>query len=340
MKNAFGTLPTGETAYTYTISCDKLSAVISDFGATLVRLYVPDSKGNLADVVLGFEDANAYANSTTFFGATVGRNANRIKNASFSLNGKTFQLATNENQKNNLHSGPDSYAFRIWQVSEHTDSSICFTLESPDKDQGFPGNASIRVRYTLTPTSLKITYDAVCDKDTVFNLTNHSYFNLAGHDKPELAMNQLLTMPARFFNPDDELNIPTGELRPVNGSPMDFRISKPIGRDLGEDYDALLLQGGYDHNFEVFCTPAAILQDPVSGRTMSICTDLPGIQVYSGNYLRNDAGKDGVLYCKNGGIALETQYYPDSVNHPEWPQPFTPANTPYHSETEFRFSCE
>jgi len=338
MKKSFGILPSGEAAFCYSISCGKLSAVLSDFGATLVRLYVPDASGKTDDVVLGFDDVNRYAKSSTFFGATVGRNANRIKNAAFPLNGKTVQLFPNDHRKNSLHSGPDSYAFRIWQVAEHLEDSICFTLNSPDGDQGFPGNARIRVRYTLTNDSLKITYDAISDADTVFNLTNHSYFNLAGHEKTEFAMQQLLTMPARFFNPDDELNIPTGELRPVDGSPMDFRTPKAIGRDLAEAYDALLLQGGYDHNFEVFCSPAAILHDPVSGRTMSVITDLPGIQVYSGNYLQGDPGKDGVCYTKNSGIALETQFYPDSVNHPEWPQPFTPADTPYHSVTEFRFT--
>lgn len=336
MKESFGTLPSGEQATLYTISCGKLTAQISDYGATLVRLYVPDRDGNLADVVLGYDDAKGYANATTYFGATVGRNANRIRNATFILGGKAVTLTPNQNT-HNLHSGPDSYAFRIWQVAKHTDDSIVFSLESPDGDQGFPGNAEIRVTYTLSnPTTLTISYDAVCDKDTVFNLTNHSYFNLAGHERTERAMQQLLMLPARFFNPDDAQSIPTGELRPVDGTPFDFRLPKPIGRDLDEDYEPLHLQGGYDHNFEVFCNPCAILSDPVSGRTMAISTDCHGLQMYSGNYLK-DQGKDGVYYAKRTGVALETQFYPDSVNHPEWPQPFTPANTPYHSETKYEF---
>lgn len=338
MKKAFGTLPTGETSYIYTISCGKMTAEVCDYGATLVRLYVPDRNGTMDDVVLGFDDVSGYVHSSPYFGATVGRNANRIKDASFCLNGKKVQLTANDHGINSLHSGPNSYAYRLWEVAEHLPDSVCFRLFSPDGDQGFPGNAQIRVRYTLTSDALSITYDAICDKDTVFNLTNHSYFNLAGHQKTELAMQQLLTMPARFFNPDDSLNIPTGELRSVEGTPMDFRIAKPVGKDLQEPYEALLLQGGYDHNFEVFCSPAAILQDLSSGRTMAVITDLPGIQVYSGNYLKNVPGKDGVCYVKNSGIALETQFYPDSVNHPEWPQPFTPANSPYHSETIYRFS--
>lgn len=337
MKKPFGILPDQQQASLYTISGGKLTACISDFGATLVKLYVPDAEGNAADVVLGFDDANDYAGSTSYFGATVGRNANRVKGGAFTLNGKKIQMPVNDNS-NNLHSGPDSYSFRIWEVEKHTENAISFRLNSRDGDQGLPGNALIRVSYTLeAPATLRIRYDAICDKDTVFNLTNHSYFNLAGHDKPEKAMSQVLSMPARFFNPDDAQSIPTGELRSVAGTPMDFRAPKPIGRDLNEDYDALELQGGYDHNFEVFTDPCAILSDPESGRTMAVSTDCPGIQFYSGNFLKGETGKDGVSYCFRGGIALETQFYPDSVNHPEWPQPITPANTPYHSETCYRF---
>ncbi len=339
MIQPFGTTPSGESASLYTISCGKLTAKLTDFGATLVRLYVPARDGILGDVVLGYDDAGGYAESTTYFGATVGRNANRIKNAAFPLGDKTVQLTPNENG-NNLHSGPNGYSHRMWQVKEFTDSSIAFYLESPDGDQGFPGNARIQVTYSLEhPSTLRICYDAVCDKDTVFNLTNHSYFNLAGHEKTERAMGQLLTLPGRFFNPDDAQNIPTGELRGVDGTPMDFRVPKPIGQDLDQDYEALRLQGGYDHNFEVFCQPCVILCDPVSGRSMSITTDCPGIQVYSGNYL-NDSGKDGVFYAARTGVALETQFYPDSVNHPQWPQPIVPANTPYHSETKYQFKEE
>ena len=337
MKKAFGTLPSGKTAYTYTISNGIITAEVSDYGATLVRLYVPDKNGELADVVLGYEDVNGYANSTTYFGATVGRNANRIRKGAFQLNGKTVQLPIN-NHSNNLHSGPDSYAHRFWEVVEHQQNSIIFALYSPDRDQGFPGNARIRVTYSIIGTStLCIAYDAISDKDTVFNLTNHSYFNLAGHDRTEMAMQQTLSMPARFFNPGDAESVPTGVLQNVEGTPMDFRTPKAIGRDLDADFEPFRLQGGYDHNFEVFCSPAAILRDPESGRTMAVSTDLPGMQFYSGNYLK-DQGKDGVYYPKRSGIALETQFYPDSVNHPEWPQPFTPANTPWHSETRYEFT--
>lgn len=337
MKKAFGVLPSGEQASVYTISCGQMRAEISDYGATLVRLYVPDQKGQLADVVLGFDDANGYRTSTTYFGATVGRNANRVGGAAFMLGDKKIRMGKNDNG-NNLHSGPDSYAFRMWQVESWDESTITFFLHSPDGDQGLPGNADIRVTYALEPKGvLCIRYDAISDKDTVFNMTNHTYFNLAGHDKPELAMGQTLMMPARFFNADDAQSIPTGELRSVEGTPMDFRQPKPIGRDLGQEYDALTLQGGYDHNFEVFTDPCAILTDPVSGRTMAVSTDCPGVQFYSGNFLEGETGKDGVSYIFRGGIALETQFYPDSVNHPEWPQPFVKAGQRYRTQTKYIF---
>ena len=337
MKKDFGTLPQGEKTALYTITGGGLKAVVSDYGATLVRLYVPDGKVNVDDVVLGFDRPEDYKKSTAFLGATVGRNANRVGSAHFVLNGERVTLGNNENG-NNLHSGPDTFHTRLWQVECHTENAITLRLDSPHGDQGFPGNAVIRVTYALEGQgTLRISYDAVADRYTVFNMTNHSYFNLAGHDKTDRAMEQILTLPARFFNPDDAQNIPTGELRSVEGTPMDFRKPKAIGRDIDADYEPLHLQSGYDHNFEVWCNPCAILHDPVSGRTMAVHTDCPGIQVYAGNYL-NDQGKDGIFYCKRSGVALETQFYPDSVNHSEWPQPFTPAGQHYQSTTKYEFS--
>lgn len=338
MKKPFGTLSDGQSAYLYEISCGEIIARITDFGATLVQLHVPDSKGNVADVVLGYDSATEYQNRAGFFGATVGRNANRVAKATFRMGEKTVQMPQNEGE-NNLHSGPDSYANRLWTVEKHTQNSIRFSLESPDGDQGMPGNAKIHVTYTLEyPGALRLTYDAISDKDTVFNLTNHTYFNMAGHDHPEKAMDQVMMMTARFYNPDDAQSIPTGELKPVEGTPMDFRIPKPIGRDINEDYRCLKLQGGYDHNFEAYADPCVTVTDPESGRTMSVSTDCPGIQFYAGNFLHDVPGKDGAVYCYRGGIALETQYYPDSVNHPEWPQPFYRAGEHYHSETVYRFT--
>ena len=333
----FGVLPSGEQATLYTISCGQLTASVTDYGAHLVSLLVPDANGQRADVVLGYDDCEGYCNGNAFLGAIVGRNANRIKGSRFPLGSSTVCMIPNEGD-NNLHSGPDHFHLRLWQVVSCTENAVTLSLDSPNGDQGFPGKAHIRVTYALeAPATLRITYDAICSRDTVFNLTNHSYFNLAGHANAQAAMKQTLVLPGRFFNPDDAQNIPTGELRPVEGTPMDFRRAKPIGRDIGRDYEPLLLQGGYDHNYEVFCNPCAILCDPASGRTMAVSTDCPGIQVYSGNFL-DETGKGGVHYHKRSGVALETQFYPDSVNHPEWLQPITKAGVPYHSETSYTFS--
>ena len=338
MKKAFGCLSTGEQAYLYTISCGELTATVSDYGAHLVSLMVPDANGVKEDVVLGFDNAEAYRTANGgFLGATVGRNANRIGGSSFLLGDTRIRLNSNEG-RNNLHSGPQYFHNRFWQVIMLNENSITLRLDSPAGDQGFPGKAVIKVTYSLeADRALHIRYDAVSDHDTVFNMTNHSYFNLAGHKNVDKAIHQELTIPGRWFNPDDAANIPTGELRRVEGTPFDFREGKPISRDIGENYEPLHLQGGYDHNFEVFCNPCAILRDPESGRTMSVHTDCPGIQLYAGNYL-NENGKEGIYYGKRSGIALETQYYPNSVNHPEWPQPFTKAGQRYKSETVYKFS--
>lgn len=337
MKESFGVLPSGEQVSLYTISGGGLTAAVTDYGAALVRLLVPDAAGNLADVVLGHDSWEGYRSGGGCLGATVGRNANRLKQATFALGGKAYAMTPNEG-KNNLHSGPNFFFHRLWQVASHTDGAITLSLFSPHGDQGFPGNAEIQVTYSLEPGgALRISYQAVSDRDTVFNFTNHSYFNLAGHEKTDTAMNQVLTIPGRFFNPDDAENIPTGELRPVAGTPMDFRSPKPIGRDIGADYEPLHLQGGYDHNWEVFCDPCAVLSDPVSGRTMAVSTDCPGIQFYAGNFL-DEPGKDGVYYGKRSGVALETQFYPDALHHPQWPQPVTKAGETYRSETVYRFT--
>ena len=202
MKKSFGTLPSGEETFLYTISCGKLSAAVTDYGATLVSLLVPDD-------CEGYRTGNGAC-----LGATVGRNANRLKGASFDLNGKTYHMPANEGS-NNLHSGPDFFFHRLWKLVSHTESAVTLELTSPNGDQGFPGNAVIQVTYALKADgALHILYKAACDQDTVFNFTNHSYFNLAGHDQTGRAMEQLLTIPGRFFNPDDAENIPTGELRP------------------------------------------------------------------------------------------------------------------------------
>ena len=338
MKKLFGTLRQGGDAFLYTISRGGLTAEVSDYGATLVKLWVPDRQGELADVVLGFDDPNDYTASGTFFGATVGRNANRIAGAAFRLNGLPYLLDANDNGKNNHHGGFRPYKNRLWKVLSHEEDRIRLGLESPNGDQGFPGNADISVTYRLdAQAGLHILFEAVCDHDTVFNMTNHSYFNLAGHDKTDRALSQELILPGRFYVAADADSIPTGELRSVEGTPLDFRRGKAIGNEINADYEALTLQLGYDHTWEVWCDPCAILTDEGSGRSMSVSTDCPGIHLYTGNYIDGENGKGGVIYPYRGGIALETQFYPDAIHHPQWPQPITKAGEKYRSETVYRF---
>ena len=338
MKENFGILPDGTQASLYTITGGGLTATVTDYGAHLVSLLVPDRCGNLADVVLGFDDANGYRTGNGgYLGATVGRNANRIKGASFMIGDTKIRLTPNEGE-NNLHSGPNGFHLRLWNVEQLRENAITLHLVSPQGDQGFPGRADIYVTYYLEKgAALRIRYDAVSDRDTVMNLTNHSYFNLAGHEKTDAAIRQELIIPGRFFTLDDAENIPTGELRSVAGTPMDFRMPKVIGQDIDLPYEPLEFQGGYDHNWEVFCNPCAILRDPGSGREMAVSTDCPGIQFYAGNFL-NETGKGGIQYGFRQGIALETQFYPDAVHHPEWPQPFVKTDEHYHSETTYKFS--
>lgn len=330
MKTDFGMLPNGEKVSLYTIANGSITAKITDVGATLVSLLVPDKKGKTADVVLGYDDSRSYVERDEFFGATVGRYANRIKRGTFAI-GQTQVTMDINNGKNNLHSGKAYFKDRLWTVEDHTESSIRLSLFSPDGDQGFPGNAQIHVTYSLEGVALKISYDAVSDKDTVFNFTNHSYFNMAGHDHPEMGSKQILSMPARFYVAVDKELIPTGVKQSVEGTAFDFREPKPVGKDLGNGLR------GYDHTFEVFTAPAAILSDPKSGRTMAVITDCPGVQMYSSPGL-DEMGKRGVHYGDGAGVCLETQFYPDSVNHPEWPQPFTKAGERYHSETIYKFN--
>lgn len=335
MISSFGILPDGRKVSLYTISCGCVKAAITDLGAALVSLWVPDRQGKIADVVLGYDNASGYLENEGFLGAVVGRSANRIRGSRFPLNGKTVQLTPNEGE-NNLHSGPNPYNIRLWDVVGQTDSSIQLHLSSPDGDQGFPGNAEIFVTYTIESNALVITYEAVSDRDTVFNFTNHAYFNLAGENQPKKAMDQLLQLNARWFNPDDAQNIPTGEQRCVEGTPFDFRTAKPLGQDIGADYEPLHLQCGYDHNFEASGAVCAVLTDPESGRSMSVSTDCPCIQIYTANFLDAE-GKNGIHYGTRSSVCLETQYAPDSVNHPEWPQPFVKAGEQYRSVTKFQF---
>jgi aldose 1-epimerase len=330
MEKTFGYLADGREARLYTIENGRVKAQITSYGASLVSLFVDG-----VDVCLGCDDVRGYERNGAFLGATVGRNANRMKNAGFMLNGEKVQLPANEGS-NNLHSGPDSWGWRLWEKASHTENSVTLSIHSPHGDQGFPGNADVSVTYTIENDGLTISYRAVSDRDTAFNLTNHAYFNLFGQDQPHRAMEQELMLPAEGFCPDDAANIPTGEVRHVEGTPFDFRTFKPIGRDIGMDYEPLHLQGGYDHNFVNNQPVCAVMRNPENGLTMTVTTDLPGVQVYAGNYLENH-GKGGIYYGKRSGVALETQFFPDSVNHPEWTQPFVKANQIFETVTRYAF---
>ncbi len=342
-KRSFGKNAKGEEATLYTFeNKNGMTMEVSDFGATLYSLTVPNQEGKLYDVVLGYDTPAGYEGPAgTFFGATVGRNANRIGNAAFSLNGKKYQLDKNDG-KNNLHSGSDSYSFRIWKVKETTENSITFSLHSPDGDQGYPGTLDMDVTYVLTDdNAVQINYYGVPEKDTIINMTNHSYFNLNGHGSGSIEKH-LIWVDADAYTVTDEESIPTGEIIPVKGTPMDFRVKKEVGKDIDADYEAVINGKGYDHNWCLnnhgkFAKVAELNAD-ISGITLEVYTDLPGVQVYTGNFIPEEAGKQGVVYKRRQGICFETQYYPDAINHDNFESPVCRAGEVYKTTTVYKFS--
>lgn len=345
-----GTLESGEEVIKYTLTNENgVSASFVNLGGIWLTMMVPDKNGKLDDVVLGFDTIDKWKENPGHCGELVGRNANRIGTASFTLNGKTYELAKNSSGKDNLHSGLCYYRNRIWeaQVSEEAlGTRISFYLFSPDGDQGFPGNAHVTVRYTLTPDNcLQLDYHLVADADTVANMTNHAYFNLAGHNSGS-AMDQKVWIDADYFTIADEASIPTGELVPVKGTPMDFTEPKAIGRDIGADYEPLKFAGGYDHNWALNhpageLSLAAKASDPVSGRVMEVYTDLPGVQFYTANGFHPQiTGKDGAVYHARDGYCFETQYFPDAVNKPQFASPVLKAGDEYQTTTIYKFLVE
>ena len=337
----FGLNHSGEAATLYTFeNKNGMVMEVTDFGATLYSLQVPH-QGRKLDVVLGYDAPAGYEGPAgTFFGATVGRNANRIAGGKFTLDGKTYQLDVN-NGPNNLHSGLDFWSFRIWQVKETTENAITFFLHSPDGDQGYPGAVDVEVTYTLTDeNAVRIRYLALPQEQTLINLTNHSYFNLNGHDSGTI-LDHSVWLDADHFTRADAVSIPTGEIIPVAGTPMDFRTPKTVGRDIDMDYEALNFGMGYDHNWclnngGAFAKIATLTGDK-TGLVMDVYTDLPGVQIYTGNFIDNEPGKLGVVYPRRAGICFETQFYPDSVNHPNFPSPIFQAGEVFESITEFIF---
>ena len=343
-KREFGKSADGTTVFLYTLTNESgITASFTDLGATWVSMVVPDRDGVMADVVQGYDTADAYIGNSAHFGAPIGRNANRIGNATFTLNGKTYSLAKNDGE-NNLHSGPDLYHDRVWDVQTEEDelgTQIQFSLSSPDGDQGYPGNAEIHVTYTLTPdNAVMIAYGMTADADTIANFTNHSYFNLRGHDAGDIA-SQKVQILADAFTPADAGSIPTGEIRPVEGTPMDFRQMKPIGQDIDAEYEQIVLGQGFDHNWvlnrgeELFL--AARAYDEQSGRMMEVYTELPGMQFYTANFLNGEKGKNGAVYGRRSSYCFETQYFPDAVNKPQFASPVLKAGEEYHTMTVYQF---
>ncbi len=346
--NEFGKLPDGRSTQLYTFENESGASVsFTNLGAIIVSLNVPDKNGKLDDVVFGFDKAAPYLDSS-YFGAVVGRYANRIEKGRFELNGETYQLATN-NGENHLHGGNVGFDKLLWdgQVLE-TDQgpAVRFSIISPDADEGYPGEIYVAVTYRFTQDNeLVIDYLATAADDTIFNISQHSYFNLAGHDDGSI-LEHTLKINADFYTPVTKSLIPTGEILAVKGSPFDFTKAKPIGRDIKEKHQQLEFGGGFDHNwvlrrseFDGQLHTAAVLTDPDSGRQMTVITDQPALQFYSGNFLDGSTtGKDGAKYQYRSGVALETQHYPDSPNHPHFPRTTLKAGDSFKSKTIYRFS--
>jgi aldose 1-epimerase len=322
---------------------------ITNFGATLVTLKVPDRAGKAADVVLGFDTLEGYQNGTAYFGATIGRYGNRIAGGQFSLDGKTYTLPKN-NGNNTLHGGIVGFNKKVWKARDTTGKggeALEMSYLSADGEEGFPGNLSVKVVFTL-PTDrneLKIDYTATTDKDTVLNLTNHSYFNLAGEGNGDI-LDHVLTLHAKQFTPADKTLIPTSELREVAGTPMDFTSATAIGKRINENYEQLAFGKGYDHNWVLASgggkglTLAAEAYDPKSGRMLEVLTTEPGVQFYTGNFLDSSQGKGNKAYGQRAAFCLETQHFPDSPNHPNFPSTLLKPNSVFHSQTVFRFSAK
>jgi aldose 1-epimerase len=348
MKRFFGTTIEGAEAYIYTlINSNGMTAEITNFGGVLVSLKVPDSKGSFEDVVLGFDELDKYMSEGPFFGALIGRFANRIENGSFKLNGIEYNVPKNDG-RNCLHGGPKAFDKKLWEANpiEGKEQALELTYLSKDEEEGFPGNLQVKVTYTLTEdNSIKIDYYGVSDKDTVINLTNHSYFNLSGHASGNILKHKLM-LNADKFTVNNQFSIPTGEVREVKGTPMDFTKFTEIGKNIDSNYEQTVFGKGYDHNWVLNVsgkTPekAAEVIDENSGRGMEVYTTKPGVQFYSGNFL-NDSyiGKGAVPYAIRAGFCLETQYFPNAMNTPHFPSPVLRAGEEYKHTTIYKFSAK
>lgn len=322
-----------EAARLYVMERGDLRLTLTDIGASVQGLVFRGT-----DVVLGLEGPESYRENGSCLGTTVGRSANRIAGGCFALNGKDYPLAKNDGE-NNLHSGPNGWHTRQWETGEAGEDRVIFRLESPDGDQGFPGSLEASVTYTLSADAVMIEYKALSDADTVFNPTNHAYFNLNGHDSGDV-LGHSLRLFADAYTPVGPGLIPTGEIVSVEGTPFDFRTPHSIGRDIGADHPQLRTAGGYDHNFCLNGSglrPAAELAGDKTGITMTLLTDRPGVQLYTANFLSGERGKGGAVYGRWGGVCLETQCWPDAIHKPGFPSPVLRAGEVFHSLTVWRF---
>jgi aldose 1-epimerase len=342
----FGQTPSGEAVDLYTLTNGKgMEATISTYGGVVVSLKVPDRTGTLGDVVLGFDRFEGYLKPPPYFGAIVGRYGNRIAHAKFTLDGVEYALAKN-NGENSLHGGNRGFDKRLWTATHGTGQSLELTYLSKDGEEGYPGNLSTTVTYTLTGNNeLRIDYAATTDKDTVLNLTNHSYFNLAGQGNGDVLGHQV-TIFADRFTPVDKTMIPTGELRNVQGTPFDFRQPHAIGERIDSGDEQLLLGRGYDHNFVLNRAGpglelAARVAEPKTGRVLEVLTTEPGVQFYTSNFLDGTlTGKGGKVYGPRSAFCLETQHFPDSPNKPDFPSVVLKPGGHYLTTTVYRFSTD
>ncbi|NLN45743.1 MAG: galactose mutarotase [Clostridiaceae bacterium] len=346
VKTPFGTTRDGIPVDRYTLTGTQgMQADVITFGAVLQRLLVPDAAGNTADVTLGFDTLEGYEGIAPFFGAVVGRYGNRVGGSAFELDGVRYQLNAND-RKNSLHGGFKGFGSKVWQAEIETRDGIetlVLSYDSPDGEEGYPGNLHAEVAYSLTPdNALMLAYRATTDKPTIVNLTNHAYFNLSGHKAGSIE-DHIIRIPAGFFTVTDNESIPTGEIRPVDGTPLDLRDPTRIGEQIDSAYDQIRLCKGYDNNWVLpsdgrTLVLAAEVTDPASGRTMQVLTNHRGVQFYTGNGLRTRLpGKEDAAYASRGGFCLETQFYPDAIHQPHFPSPVLRPGEEHRSTTLFRF---
>ena len=343
-----GKLPDGSAVQIYTLKSDKIEVQVMNYGGYVLSIKVPDKAGKVADVVLGFDNPADYytanhAKGNPFFGPIVGRYANRIAHAKFSLDGKEYNTPKNDGD-NTLHGGPDGFHNHLWSGKIIPDG-VELKYVSKDGEEGFPGKLSVTVKYTVVGNELKIDYAATTDKPTVLNLTNHSYFNLSGQGTGTILADELKLNASRFTPVDSEL-IPTGELKSVAGTPFDFLKAHTVGERINANDEQLKLgHNGYDHNFVIDgkgtgLKETAEVYDPASGRVLTVLTTEPGVQFYTANFLDGSIkGKGGVGYPRNAALCLETQHFPDSPNHPAFPTTELKPGSEFHSTTVYRFSA-